>query len=53
MLFGISPGTSSMAKFWHMNVIKYGSFMVIVKPCKNQSFFKVALLSLTEVARHT
>ena len=53
MLFGISPGMPSTAKFCHMNVIMYGSFMVIVKPCKNRSFFKVALLSLTEVARHT
>lgn len=32
MIFGISPHTSCIPKIWHMYVITYGNFMVIVKP---------------------
>ena len=33
MLFGICPGASHAPKFWHMYVIKYSNFMIIVEPC--------------------
>ena len=32
MLFSVCPRTSCTAKFWHMYMIRYGDFMVIVKP---------------------
>ena len=35
MLFGISALTSCAPKFWHMYMITYSNFMVIVEPCPN------------------
>ena len=34
MVFDNYPRTSRTPRFWHMYVILYGNFMVIVKPCE-------------------
>ena len=47
MLLGTCAPMSRMPKFWHMYVITYSDFMVIVESCSNTTFRSDCKFSVT------